>query len=514
MNNRKTLFLILVLVSFYITKTNAQSIPLPVYYHYHFTTIAPSGQTLYCYLYLPDINNTFNPTDTTLNPQLWKVAILPPTLVYDDQDTGPSGFSWDGYQKPSGNLIVPDSVVFRGIKYGVTQVFLGSCDNLTSVTMPPAESNTKAYLNAFGGCNLNTFRPGLWGTTSYEECLPYDIWSLWIHDSLFYEDTVYGGYYYSDPSYYHNLIMFRYWTPFYNTVGHADTIICSPIPYYYGSYNTASGTGNMTCTNLILDIANLKDSVYETSGSPFIYAAPQHLVIGENTNKIPRNMFGGVTSLTNIDVQRSNPPIIHSSTFAEIPTNIPIHVPCGSIDAYHNAPYWNVFTNIQEDGTCANTITTTTNNSNFGLVVGGGNYYDGETATLYAAPKAYHYFVHWQDGNGDNPRTVTVSGDSSFMATFAVVDTLGTIHDTIYIHDTVYVGIVGVDALNVKVYSNGGQIVVEGAEQNAVTLFDISGRIIATRQEQGEPLRFEVPATGTYLVKIGRHAARKIVVVR
>lgn len=75
-------------------------------------------------------------------------------------------------------------------------------------------------------------------------------------------------------------------------------------------------------------------------------------------------------------------------------------------------------------------------------------------------------------------------------------------------------GIDGVDALDAKIYSNGRQIVVEGAEQNTVTLFDINGRAIATKQDYGAPLRFDVPASGTYLVKIGNHPARKVVVIR
>ena len=70
------------------------------------------------------------------------------------------------------------------------------------------------------------------------------------------------------------------------------------------------------------------------------------------------------------------------------------------------------------------------------------------------------------------------------------------------------------DAQEAMVYSNGGQVVVEGAELNTVTLFDINGRAIAIKQDCGAPLRFDVPATGTYMVKIGSHAARKIVVIR
>ena len=75
-------------------------------------------------------------------------------------------------------------------------------------------------------------------------------------------------------------------------------------------------------------------------------------------------------------------------------------------------------------------------------------------------------------------------------------------------------GIEDLDALDAKIYSNGRQIVVKGAEQNIVTLLDISGRIIATKQDYGAPLRFDVPTTGTYLVKIGNHPAQKVVVIR
>lgn len=91
------------------------------------------------------------------------------------------------------------------------------------------------------------------------------------------------------------------------------------------------------------------------------------------------------------------------------------------------------------------------------------------------------------------------------------------LHDTIIIHDTIYViqeGIDGVDALNAKVCSSQGQVVVEGADGKFVTLFDINGRMIATRREYGTAIRFDVPSSGTYMIKIGSHAAKKVVVIR
>ena len=120
--------------------------------------------------------------------------------------------------------------------------------------------------------------------------------------------------------------------------------------------------------------------------------------------------------------------------------------------------------------------------------------------------------------------TVFDTIDNFIYDTLMVTDTLWLtqydtlwIHDTIIIHDTVYItdeGIGGVDALNAKVYSSLGQIVVEGAEDNTVILFDINGRMIATKQDYGTAIRFDVPASGTYLIKIGNHAVRKVVVIR
>ena len=111
--------------------------------------------------------------------------------------------------------------------------------------------------------------------------------------------------------------------------------------------------------------------------------------------------------------------------------------------------------------------------------------------------------------------------DNYVYDTVTVTDTLWLtlydtilIHDTIIIHDTIVVGVDEVEALNAKIYTHDGQIVVEGADGNAVTLFDLNGRMLATKQEYGMPLRFDAPASGTYLLKIGNHPARKVVVVR
>ena len=54
-----------------------------------------------------------------------------------------------------------------------------------------------------------------------------------------------------------------------------------------------------------------------------------------------------------------------------------------------------------------------------GYVTGGGDYYEGEEVLLKATAKSAYYFTQWNDGNPDNPRTITVDGDKEYIAEFA-----------------------------------------------------------------------------------------------
>lgn len=106
--------------------------------------------------------------------------------------------------------------------------------------------------------------------------------------------------------------------------------------------------------------------------------------------------------------------------------------------------------------------------------------------------------------------------DTTLRYVYDTVYLLQYLTDTIVIHDTIYTteGIGGVDIVNARIYSTNGRIVVEGAEGHSVTLFDAVGRALAVRRGEGMPVYFDVPASGTYLVRVGNTPARRIVVVR
>ena len=55
-----------------------------------------------------------------------------------------------------------------------------------------------------------------------------------------------------------------------------------------------------------------------------------------------------------------------------------------------------------------------------GSANGGGTYDYGTTATLTATADEHYHFTQWSDGNTDNPRTVSVEGDATYTAEFAI----------------------------------------------------------------------------------------------
>lgn len=268
----------------------------------------------------------------------------------------------------------------------------------------------------------------------------------------------------------------------------------------------------LRCNSLLS--VTLPNSLIAVPNEAFEYcSAITSLTVGSGVASFGNNAFHGCYGLTSITCYRSVAPALSSGAMQSVPSSAVVTVPCGSMASYQAT--WTAFSNIVEmEGA---SFSATASDGNIGVV----NVLTQPTcaapiAVIEAVAGTGYRFDHWSDGNTLNPRTLTVTTDTSLVA-FFVLDSLHDtvyVYDTVYIHDTIIVGIDGVDALVAKIYSSHGQIVVEGAGQNDVTLLDVSGRILATRQEGDRPVRFDVPAAGAYLVKVGSYAARKVVVVK
>jgi len=64
------------------------------------------------------------------------------------------------------------------------------------------------------------------------------------------------------------------------------------------------------------------------------------------------------------------------------------------------------------------TITVTPNVTSWGTVTGSGSYIADTVITISASANSGYHFVQWNDGVTDNPRTVTVTGNATYIAIF------------------------------------------------------------------------------------------------
>ncbi len=149
--------------------------------------------------------------------------------------------------------------------------------------------------------------------------------------------------------------------------------------------------------------------------------------------------------------------------------------------------------------TDTHTVTVLPDSSAHGNVSGGGRFVYGAVATVAAAPYSGFQFSHWSNGVTNNPYVFAVFSDTVLIACF--------------ISDSEAVAIDYVDALNAKLYSSHGQIVVVGADGNTVSVYDATGRLLATKNDSPN-IRFDVPVSGTYMIKIGNAATRKVMVIK
>ncbi len=209
------------------------------------------------------------------------------------------------------------------------------------------------------------------------------------------------------------------------------------------------------------------------------------IVFPENLQNIGSSSFTYCFNITSLKCMNSTPPNINASVFPYLHDK-PLYVPCSSLGNYQSASGWSLFQNIAEFEDCGLVIDASSSNSTMGYVQGGGTYNQGETCTLTAIPYNGYRFDHWQDGNTDNPRIFTVNSNATYIAYFVSTQ--------------------GIDDINedgIRVYSQSNCIIVEGTNET-FTVFDLKGRSV---NNDNLPL-------GVYMVKIGNHPARKVVIMR
>ncbi len=282
------------------------------------------------------------------------------------------------------------------------------------------------------------------------------------------------------------------------------------------SYATGAFSGNTNVTNLTIGNTVRRIPEMTIYGLPNIatISIPEGLThIGQNNfssmaitgdvilpstlAEIGYGAFTGCYGIDRVICNAINPPIVTSfygqSYIFSGCTTKPLLVPCESINAYRNTPGWNNFTNISGIGNCGFTISALSGTPSGGYVEGGGVYNEGEQCTLSAIAYNGYRFDHWDDYSTQNPRTFIVSEYATFIAYFVATQ-----------------GIEDVPTNAIIACALGGQIVVETKLKEEIVIYDIVGRKV----DGGRKTRFDVPAAGVYLVKIGSLPTQKVVVVK
>ena len=220
------------------------------------------------------------------------------------------------------------------------------------------------------------------------------------------------------------------------------------------------------------------------------------VTIGGSVYSIGDYAFNNCSHLTTVFCLAAEPPNIQSYCFG---SSAQIYVPCESVNLYISWPGWN---------TCSSNINGTPfldyiysfapNNETMGSVSIGIMDCDSNVTATATANEGF-LFYSWSDGDTINPRIFHLTSDTIVTAMF-VVDSSE--------------GIYGMENIDAKIYWRNGQIIVEGVEQNIVTLYDLNGRMLATKQNYGTTVNFNIPTSGTYMIKIGNYPARKVVVIK
>lgn len=215
-------------------------------------------------------------------------------------------------------------------------------------------------------------------------------------------------------------------------------------------------TVNVSSNNMVYGTVN--------GGGTFVYGSPC---------TIEAEAYSGY-----VFVRWSNGVTYNPYTFAVL-TNMDIEAVFAPEGSIHN-----VSVQVQPAGT--------------GTVTGDGPYATGETITLEALPNDGWHFVRWQDNNTDNPRNIVVYADMAFTAFFESDDTQG---------------IGSIEDGGIRIWSNLGNIVIEGCKDMIVSVYDMIGRRVASTKVEADIIRIAVPS-GVYLIKADLMPARKVVVVR
>ena len=217
-----------------------------------------------------------------------------------------------------------------------------------------------------------------------------------------------------------------------------NAINCS----YIGSLYEVFRDCPVTTLNIGENVTSIPNEIFKD------LSGLQSITIPENVTTIGTNAFNGCEGLRNVTIGRSvesigsyafrycdniteinmlaeTPPTINSNTFTTtVYGAATVITPCPAAAVYRSNSQWGQFANIQNEHTSIFNIDVQTEDANKGDVAGDGSFTCDTEVILTATANDGYRFLSWDDGNEDNPRTIVVEGDRTYVASFKAVHTV------------------------------------------------------------------------------------------
>ena len=155
-----------------------------------------------------------------------------------------------------------------------------------------------------------------------------------------------------------------------------------------------------------------------------------YLTIGRSVESIENGAFLNCSLLSQITSLATVPPEIGGIEAFPYPNFCTVTVPCGSLAAYTTPTCrWNIFFPQRITESSSFELSVSANDEAYGRVEV--ENHSCESKTLTAIANDGYEFTGWNDGNTENPRTVTLTNDTAFTAIFTETETTPTITVTV-----------------------------------------------------------------------------------
>jgi hypothetical protein len=358
-------------------------------YAYDFSVKSPNGQTLYYNI---------------INQEQKQVELVSEYTGNDRYET-----------PPAGDLIITSEVEFEGETYSVISIQESCFRYCTKITSVIVEEGIKRIGNdAFGNCSKikSIVLPNSLEELDYPFVFCTSLQSITLSNSL---TTICDGLFWGCESL--------------ESVEIPNSVTSMGTSVFYICTNLKSVTlpEGLTkikqstfakCNNL--SSVNIPSTVTSIGMEAFLECENlTSIVIPASVQDIDVSAFINCENLQTVVIESETPPSLGENAFPRN-ENLKIYVPCDAIDDYLGNEDWMPYKSMITSA--AHKVFVKSSNNEYGYVtIEEKNACSEEhTAiiTAYSKDDDNYQFNRWDDGNKDNPRTITVTEDLSFTAIF------------------------------------------------------------------------------------------------